>query len=256
MNLFACFDVESIPHPDLPPACMPQFDEASVSLGNMVDPVKIDAKIAKARAAFEDRVATEMATDPDLCMIVAFCGVIVDGASRLYTTPEIPRDAGDEFILLGEALGWLRECVRENIPVVTFNGASFDLPALFRRALYEDVAIASSVLEKLTQPSTRSRHHIDLMQALAVRSPFSGKLECKSLNYYLRRLGLGSKTPGMDGSLVYPFWQERRFTEIAAYCKDDVDRTADLFNRVSPWLALQARELFNSPSQKGLSNVA
>ncbi|MGC8495054.1 MAG: ribonuclease H-like domain-containing protein [Syntrophobacteraceae bacterium] len=275
MNCFACFDIETIPHPDLPPDCIPTFDESAVSLGNLKDPLKIDAKIAEARARFEASLSRTMATDPDLCMVVAFCGCIVDGSSRLYTSPEIPRDEGDEFILLSEALGWLRNCLRDGLPIVTFNGASFDLPVLFRRSLYEDVAIAPSVLEKLTQPPARNRHHIDLMQALAVRSPFSGKPEVKSLSYYLHRLGLSGKTPGMDGSLVYPLWQERRFEEITAYCRDDVDRTADLFQRVSPWLSLPAREFFNSPAaaaglsghpvsgdtpppaqQKGFSNVA
>jgi DNA polymerase elongation subunit (family B) len=255
-NLFACLDLETIPHPGLPPECVPLFDENSVSLGNLKDPLKIDAKINDARAKFEASIPKIMATDPDLCMVVSFTGCVVDGADRVYTEPDVCEDDKEEFLLITEACAWLRDCVRDGVPVVTFNGASFDLPVLIRRALYNDVSVSSSVIEKLTARFERNHHHIDLMQALAIRSPFSGKPECKSLDYYLKRLGLGSKMPGMNGSMVYPLWQERRFAEIAAYNRDDVDKTIALFNRVSPWLALPSRESVHNLPRKGLANVA
>jgi predicted PolB exonuclease-like 3'-5' exonuclease len=82
--------------------------------------------------------------------------------------------------------------------------------------------------------------HFDLMQVLAGRNPFSGKIEAKKLDFYLRRFGLGSKSDGWDGSMVYPAFKEGRHQEILEYCKRDVEMTAALFERVMPWVTTKS----------------
>jgi hypothetical protein len=83
------------------------------------------------------------------------------------------------------------------------------------------------------------------MQVLGGRNPFSGKPEFKSLNFYLNRFGIGSKSKGLvatdpeavdDGSMVYPAWRDGRMDDIVNYCRQDVLQTAELFKRIAPWV--------------------
>lgn len=232
---FAVVDVETIPHPSLPEGSRPEFDESSVALGNRKDPYKIAEHIENARLKFEADVDKKMATHPDLCMVV--CAVIYyfDGKGEVLCDPVAQHDQS-EFLLLSEVWEHVRKLYQEQIPVVSFNGLTFDLPVLIRRAMYSDISVSPQMIANLTKRQDINRHHYDLAALLGLRSPFSGAVEVKSLNYYLKRFGLGSKANGMDGSLVYPLWKEGRLDEIREYCTGDVMETAKLFQRVAPWL--------------------
>lgn len=52
-----------------------------------------------------------------------------------------------------------------------------------------------------------------------------------------RFLGVGRKTPGIDGSQVWDFYRAGRIDEIKAYCADDVILTRDVYRRIMPYLA-------------------
>lgn len=47
-----------------------------------------------------------------------------------------------------------------------------------------------------------------------------------------RFFGLEGKTAGIDGSKVFDFWQANRVDEVAAYCRQDVELTRELWARM------------------------
>ena len=233
---FAVLDLETIPNPNLPEDCWPKFNEADVAIpANWKDPFKISEKIEQAKQKFEQDVDKTMSVNPDFCMVCCAVLYYYDGKGQVICDP-IAHDDSSEFMLISGVWEHIRKLYQENIPVVTFNGISFDVPVLVRRAMFSDISVAPAMIANLLKRQEQNRHHYDLMQMLAFRSPFSGKMEFKGLNYYLKRFGLGSKTNGMDGSMVFPLWKEGRFDEIKTYCTGDVEQTAALFRRVSPWL--------------------
>lgn len=239
-------DIETTPGMNLPEECLPKFDELDVSIGNLKDPFKIREKIEAARIKFEQDLSKKMSTDPDLCHV---CACVIYNSDTRNFSSAFAKDRDEEYELLDRAWAWIRECLREKIILVSFNGLSFDLPVLFRRAMIQDVSVAPSLIEALTARYS-NKVHLDLMQSLAVRNPFSGKLEARSLDHYLKRFCLGAKMEGWDGSKVYPAFLESKFDEILQYCKSDVLNTAALFERVYPWLFVPWREEEINPIQK------
>src|SRR5215207_5667219 len=103
--------------------------------------------------------------------------------------------------------------------MVTFNGASFDLPVLRYRAMINRVSAPG--LECRRYFYRYSEDCLDLCDALACFSP-GGKI---SLNDLCRALGFAGKPDGMDGSEVDRYVQEGRIGEVAAYCETDVIST-------------------------------
>jgi predicted PolB exonuclease-like 3'-5' exonuclease len=233
---FLVVDLETIPAQSLPEECIPKFDENTVNVGYLKDPWKIKEKIQEARTKFEANIDKIMSVSPDLCQV---CCLGYGDATDQQAVSAM--DDASEYDLVVEAWSLISSAYHEKIPIVTFNGASFDIPVLLRRAMILDISVAPGMIAHLLARFD-NRHHYDLMQMLGFRNPFSGKLEAHGLNYYLKRFGLGAKTDGMDGSMVYPAWKENRHSDIMDYCKQDVGMTAALFERISPWMIHPAKK--------------
>lgn len=238
---FAVLDIETIPAQNLPEGTRPEFDESEVKLGNLKDPHKIEEKIQQARENFEAGINKTLATDPDFCQVVCAVGFESEtgGCFTWYA-----RDEHEEYVLLYDLWKWIRNNQQAGIPLVGFNTMGFDIPVLVRRAMFSDISIPAGTLSALTRRQDQNRTHYDVMQLLALRSPFSGKLEAKSLAYYLKRFGLAGKMDGVSGGDVYAMFQEGEHEKILEYCKIDVLRTAELFKRIAPWFIHQTREIY------------
>lgn len=103
--------------------------------------------------------------------------------------------------------------------MVTYNGASFDLPVLRYRAM----------INRVSAPGLESRRYwyrysddcLDLCDALACFEA-RGKVR---LNDLCRALGFPGKPRDIDGSEVDRYVQEGRIGEVSAYCETDVVST-------------------------------
>lgn len=232
---FASFDIETIPHPELPEGCIPVFDPATVAIGNLKDPAKIEEKINTARKFFERDQNLKASTDPDRAMICCFCGY--DSETRSWTEL-FAKDPKEERALLFQAWEWIGNALMRSIPLVSFNGKNFDLPVLMKRAMLQDVYVPPSSYSKVAgnRYAGQDRHHVDLMLALGNPTPFSSRPEVKSFDYYLARFGFEGKPEGWDGSKVYPAFLEGWFEDIQVYCRTDVELLNALFRRVQPWV--------------------
>lgn len=103
--------------------------------------------------------------------------------------------------------------------LVTFNGASFDLPVLRYRAMVCGVPAPG-----LAARPYFNRYSEDAIDLCDVLSSFStqGKV---SLNELCRVMGLPGKPDDIDGADVERYCREGRIAEVAAYCENDVVNT-------------------------------
>jgi predicted PolB exonuclease-like 3'-5' exonuclease len=103
--------------------------------------------------------------------------------------------------------------------LVTFNGASFDLPVLRYRAM----------LHRICAPGLAGRPYFkrytdDATDLCDVLSSFDSRSKMK-LNDLCRALNLPGKPDGIDGSQVEQLFAEGRPGKVADYCECDVVST-------------------------------
>lgn len=251
---FSVFDCETIPSLSLPDDLRPQPDLSKVKYGNTKNPFD-RAKIEAAYVAdHESKLDKIMSLDPYLCQVC----VLVGYNSWTNTFMELQAtNEEEEAVLLREFWEWLHVSYSRDIPIVGFNSASFDFPVLVTRSMLHDVSVNPAMyrdMMKRQDGGYQNHHHIDLMQRLGYRDAFSGKLVMRSLDWNCRRFGITSpKQDGMDGSKVYPMFQEGRLPEILEYCKQDVLATAQLFERVAPWIYREPPKSFDTQQTREAS---
>ena len=103
--------------------------------------------------------------------------------------------------------------------LVTFNGASFDLPVLRYRAMVCGVAAPG-----LAARPYFNRYSEDAIDLCDVLSSFSSQNKA-SLHELCRVMGLPGKPDGIGGADVERYGREGRVAEVAAYCETDVVNT-------------------------------
>ena len=231
------FDLETLPNLSIPENCKPIFDESDIKLGNLKDPVKIAAKMEEERALFDQKLCKKMSTDPTLCQLCTFVGIIYDtdsGESIEEVAVQVTaEDDNDDYLAVTDGWKFIARAYQERIPLVSFNGIGFDLPVMFFRAMLQDVPVDGFMYNRLLM-KYKNQFHYDLMQILAGWD----RTRWNKLEYYLQLFGLGSKE-GMSGADVYPAYMAGEFNKIKEYCRNDVLETCKLFARVAPWIYFQ-----------------
>lgn len=170
--------------------------------------------------------ANKTAALSPFCKIVCICYAIGHGPIvKLYDT--------NEELLLINFTSRLRKDLTEplkgfcNPRFVGHNILGFDLPRLFQRCLVNDidpelVRIKSPALIKGWDDA-----YFDTMNVWCGRD-YKGN----SLANLCREFGIEDKMPDMDGSKVWPLYQEGRLAEIAQYCANDVAMVRELAKRM------------------------
>jgi len=236
---FLAFDIETIPNQKIPTECIPQFNPDEVKLGNLKDPMKIRVRLAAEKDLFEKKLSKKMSVDPALAQVCTFVGMLCD-TEKPYEDKIIKdcvlqltdEDGHDDHALILGAWDFIARACNERIPLVSYNGISFDLPILFFRAICDDVPVDKFMYDRLTR-KYRNMFHYDLMQILAGWD----KSRWKKMEFYLNLFSIGSKG-GMSGADVYPAYQAGEFDKIKEYCMNDVTSTCNLFERIRRWMVL------------------
>lgn len=109
--------------------------------------------------------------------------------------------------------------------LVSFNGASFDLPVLRYRSMVNRVAAPGLASRPYFNRYTDDA--LDLCDALASFDN-RGKLKLDEL---ARALGLPGKPSGIDGAQVETYVNAGRIRDVAEYCETDVVNTFRVFLR-------------------------
>lgn len=111
---------------------------------------------------------------------------------------------------------------------ISYNGKNFDVPFLLARsAVHEIVPRPFPVTRRFTLAP-----HLDMCELL---SSF-GALRFPTLDAWCHVFGVPSPKDGIDGSQVQSEYDAGRIRDIAAYCLEDVRATAQLLQRVEPYL--------------------
>jgi len=106
--------------------------------------------------------------------------------------------------------------------VIGHNHVAFDLPFLLKRAIVQSVTPAPFFPRN---PKWNGNEIFDTMLAWSPK-------EYTSMNYLCKVLGMDGKGD-IDGSDVWPMVKAGKVAEVAEYCKGDVERTREIFNRLT-----------------------
>jgi predicted PolB exonuclease-like 3'-5' exonuclease len=190
------FDIETAALPEAA-----EFLEPAEAPGNYKDPAKIAENL--------DRCAL----DVDLCRVVAI-GWQVEGQDHrvmLADSPEAEKSAINTF--------WSFAAHRH---LVCFNGLSFDLPVLFRRAQYLGASVPSIGINKYRHPSVT-----DLQMVLS----FDGAIKLRGLSFYCRRFGIDIPDT-MTGADIAQAVADGRWEDVQSHVTADIQKTAALAARL------------------------
>lgn len=230
-------DIETIPNQLIPKSCVPAFDPDEVKLGNTKDPMKVTQKINSEKEKFNQSLTKQMSLDPALCQLCTFVGVKYDTDEGEIISETIIQltedDEHDDLDAVTEAWGCIHSNYNERVPVVSFNGWSFDLPVLSMRAFLQDVSIERGMFDRLMM-RYNNQYHYDLMQILANWD----RQRWHSQDFYFRLFGLGDKSD-FDGSMVFEAYQNGEYERIKTYCRNEVVLMCELFERVEPWIKIK-----------------
>jgi hypothetical protein len=231
---FVAFDAETIPRDDLPEACLPVFDPETVNIPSNWGEEARAKKIAAERARFEKTLDKKLGVSPELCRP---CSICFYDSKRDELLELFAKDREEEVALVNCAWEAIERAYFEGIPIVSYNGKTFDLQVLHRRAMLLDARrVSPSMYHRLVDMRLENRAHIDLEISLGIRVPFSSRPIIKSFEFWLAYFGIGAKPEGWDGSKVWPAFQEKWFEDIQAYNRIDVELLSALFRRVEPWV--------------------
>lgn len=210
------FDIETIANADI----VDHLPEPVVLTGNLKDPAKIEEKIRAAKQEQIDR----MALSPLYGRVCAFVATVNDGSFAVERGCIAANSDEEEISLLCHIFSTIA-----GRKVVTYNGANFDLPFIYRRAVLLGMDIREFGLPPLSEYLKRyeNKLHTDVMTAwsnfgnfekldnLSKAFGFSGKIEIDFADFpELIRTEIGRKT-------------------ILDYCQQDVALTLSIYNRIS-----------------------
>ena len=100
----------------------------------------------------------------------------------------------------------------------------FDLRFLHHRAIITGVG-----LRGLNFPFA-GRHGHDYFDTMQEWEGFKGRI---SQDRLCKLLGIEGKPDGIDGSKVWDHWKAGKYTEVADYCQDDVEKVIKMYHRIT-----------------------
>ncbi len=204
------FDIETAPiqgardYIDAPPAP-----------ANYKDPDKIAAYIEERHQELVDKAAL----DPDLTRIVCVAFMTDDDRSPSSC---IAKDEDGERELL-RAFWRTVGTGPDMATLIGFGILTYDLRVLVRRSLYLGISPSSVLIEKYKHPGV-----VDLMDELS----FHGAERYHSLNFYIRRFGLGPFDDDITGASVGTCIAVGDWETVEKHCRLDVRKELALAKRI------------------------
>ena len=212
MNTIA-FDIETIPNTSL----IDRLPEPEVKTGNLKDQAKIAEKIEEAKKAQIEK----MALSPLWGRVCCWCAHDGENSTGSCITEET--DA-EETAVIERAF----QLLASDGLIVTYNGTSFDLPFLYRRAVILGIDPGEFDMPPLSSLLKRydNEHHLDLMQVWCGYGQFE-KLDT------LSALILDDHKVEID---FHDFPELIKTKDgrnkILTYCAHDVELTHQLYTRI------------------------
>lgn len=213
------FDIETIPNLNL----VDSLPEPEVKYGNIKDPAKIREKFAEAK---QEQVS-DMALNPFYSRI---CSYATWGEYEGYYTLDEISDAA-EIELINKVLEKLTFGATQSPVVITWNGFSFDMPFLYKRAALLNIPLPNSC-PGLQYWQKKYSHipHCDLERILSNWEPKKIKLDHAAAAF------LGEKKLDHDFTKFIELIQSGKGDEIGIYNLKDAELTFRLYEKLAPYL--------------------
>ena len=177
-------------------------------LGNLVDPKKVEAKIAEWEA--NGGAVKDLSVNPYTARPVII-GYKIDNA--LVNT----------FIPSLENIRFFPGLIIQHLPLVTYNGKAFDIPVLMLWCARNDIYTEAKMLSAFATNKYNHDTHLDLYTWLPNVEYQSLELTAKLLRCQFQPYG--------DGSMVYGWYENRLVSEIAKHCTADIELTYEICQR-------------------------
>jgi len=141
----------------------------------------------------------------------------------IYVKGEHLSFVGAEFELLANFWDKVDQILNNRIPYFIAHNAKFDLPFLFHRSVINGVQPVKGF-----KPHGKSgSNHYCTMESW---SGFNGKI---GLDRLADALNINGKMEGMSGADVWPEYQKGNIAKIAKYCKNDVEVTKNVYEKLN-----------------------
>ena len=240
MNIF--FDIETIPVQDadqiagLVADMEAKRDQAKLEAkapGNYKKPEAIEQYIADARAALDadHEAAVKQAIertsfDGGLGQVVCIGWAVEDELAMSVNVADLSRAAEADMLrqFFAALLGAHRSTSGTRPCLIGHNSNAFDIPFMWRRAMV--LGIRPPIWFP-RDPKPWGDATFDTMTAWA------GVKDRISMDRLCRVLGIPGKGDGPTGADVWPMVQAGRISEVADYCRDDVERTRAIWRRMN-----------------------
>ena len=225
------------------------FKQASLVSKTLKDP----EKIATAKAnIIKDKFAISPLTGKILC-----CGLMstvsldeaplgdslphpLDAERENVPNPitlhySIPYDDKDEKALLTTILFYMQRYMDNGHRIITYNGNRFDILFIIKRAMLLGIPQPanfpnlSSLISKY-QP----RHHLDLMEFVGERDPFTNQAKFVQLTEWAYKIGATTELVG-DSNMIYEWFLTNETDKIKNHCLADIVKTYLLYEKVKDW---------------------
>jgi len=210
-----------------PPVKLAEIPEPEVAIGNLKDPAKIAEKIEKAKA---DQIRLA-ALDPHFAEIVCV-GVYHDDKPFIAK-----RDHVDEMAEV-KLLRWVWNTLRAYDQIITYNGASFDIPFLIRRSLLLGVEplMIDCGRYSVIKPECQHFDVYRYLQQWNVGNAYGGGSPLgykQDLRFYVREfLGESCVWGDFDKSMMRAMWESENTSDIVEGCAWDVQMTYQLAQKL------------------------
>jgi len=199
MENVTVFDLETIP------------DESKID----IFPLKLNTRLVDPQKIAEDKTKKEATRDKDMGLDPNFGKICCCSFRDKDKTSTLLSESESELIMeIWNVLANYQQ-------FVTFDGNRFDVPFLIKRSWLLDIYPTV----KIDNKKYYTGNHLDLRVILNNWNDYA----TGTLDFYCQlKLGRG-KAGGMDGSMVYPLWQERKLEKIKEYSTDEIELLWELF---------------------------
>lgn len=212
--MYLILDIETIPNQSIQ---SPEMPDDFVKYGNTKDESKREIIRQEAIEQWNSGLTKKMSLSGDLCQIIS-CGFIIANPDLSIVDGGVLFDENGDSEIIDQII-----CKMEGKKIVGWASKHFDIHVIWKRAIMQGINYPIELYQEQIKKYD-TKHHIDLMQIW-------NNFEYGKMADCAKALGIECKT-GLDGSMIYDAYKEKRYEEIVAYNYEDCTTCLEIMRRI------------------------